>query len=1321
MQNVELHLHTDAYYNGIGDGAQTVVEAIDAASRAGATAVAITDHGNCANWVDFFNYANGKKVDHQELGKKGLNKVKPILGVEAYITKDEKLLENKVLKQHLILLAKDYTGFQQISRFVSDTNRHIDEKGRPLGTFEMLEEHFGEHPGHVICQSACVAGPLSTELLYNHRIELERNKILRRIEKSEESLGLEYTIAKRDVNDADAVIAQKKAEIEGLKPVASKTYGRAIQSIKKEKDDAKRALLEEALLEEKLATEMAKKDIDDLKTEIQAIKASISDAKKVLTKAKGKLETISHNHELIDILEGMIQPSETLYNNALHEAERYRNLFGKDFYAELQYHGIDVEDITMPQIADIAKELGIECVVTNDVHMATKDDLQKRLLLENCAEIKRPWRDAIEGDTELYYKTDEEKLEWLTKILPENIVKEGIENAHKIAEECNVDHISEAHHYPSYENATEHLRELALTGKTIVTLSDGQTIEIANERSGIEARYGEAWNDALMERFEYEMSVIDKMDFSSYFLFIADVINKCKTARDNATDIGPGRGSGAGSIVCYLSGITELDPIKYDLLFERFLNPSRVSMPDIDTDFSKFARQYAINYVTEVYGQRAVTGIMTKAKMGAKNALTYAPKLYAKEQGLDTRVYNDIGANLRKYIVDLKTSLNDVEEDIKRDFANNKDALKIFEYAKLIDGKITSYGQHAAGTIAIMDGQVEDYIPLMMAEDTEGNSKLVIQADMVAAEAQLGFIKFDFLGLKNLNVITACQQMVTNRYGNLLDCYNLPLDDERVFKNIFANANTNFVFQFESDGMKKMLKDLNPTRFEDLILAVSVYRPGPMDFIPDIIRCKNEHCDSEIVERFPVLRDTLADTYGYPVYQEQVMKIMTICAGFDLAHADNVRRFMSKKKEEELAAEKPLFIQGCVDNGTATKENAEWLFDQLMPFANYGFNKSHAAAYSLVSYITAYMKEYYPKEYLCAAMLEQGDKTIQLLNDCKKYGIEVLPVNVNLSSVDYSVEDDHSIRMGLSAIKGLKADAEIIVEERKNGAFESYDDFVKRCHIKSSSINACTLSGACDNLIVNREKAVIYAEKLTDALDKRREANEHITELKLAVTPNEKRIKEWQDKLSDIEAYIDILSPNQTFPTDDRTKRLYEMQYLGMYLSGSPLDGYDINNPKYKSISEVEEGAFFRTIGVVTGYREILTKNGDRMCVFSLLDKDSEMVSAVMFPQRFEELTKPIDSDMVVEIRGKLEPHEDEMQIVVSSATVLEHEKRRLHMNIESYEQYANIQDKLIDAKSDYGIETLVRLCGEEHELEFKVSEDIFNVLDTEDIEYETY
>ena len=1329
-KNVELHLHTDAYFSGIGDGSQTVVEAIDNASRLGATSVAITDHGNCANWVDFFNYARGEKVDHTTLKSKGLSPVKPILGVEAYIAYPEHLIEDKTIRAHLILLAKDYTGFQQISRFISECNKNLDEKNYPVGTKDLLRDVFKD--GHVFATSACIQGTVSLALLKNERITKEIDKINRRIDKIRLSLGDEYTISLRHVNEVTKKIDKLNEQLKESQVLAKKSYKKRITALNKILDSDKRAKEEEALAIEMNESERAKELINDIKNEIKSLRKNISDDKKVCSKANAKFENIKNNEALINILNGLYVSEEELYKDAKKEALEYKEIFGDSFFLELQYHGLDKEALVMPKIASLAKELGIECTIANDVHIATKEDYQKRELIRNSLNLNEPWHSSSPSDKELYYKTDDERIEYISQIINKETLIRATENVHKIAENCNLDHISEAHHYPKYENDHERLRELALTGHTIVRFNN-KDIEISNPHAGVYGRFNDKWNKVLNERLEYELSVIEKMDFSSYFLFIADVINKCKVARDNATDIGLGRGSGAGSLVCYLCAITELNPLKYDLLFERFLNPSRVSMPDIDTDFSKFARGYAIDYVTKTYGSDSVTGIMTKMKMGARQALTYAPKLYSKEiyakthpneTGTDLKMYSSVGAKLRSYITDLKTSLSDIEQTIKKDFTNDTDALTIFEYAKKLEGMITSYGQHAAGVIAIMDGAVEDYIPLMSAVDVNGERRLVIQADMVSAEAQLGFIKFDFLGLKNLNVITACQQLITKNYDVRLDTYNLPLDDRKVYEDIFQTANTNFVFQFESDGMKDMLKKLKPTRFEDLILAVSVYRPGPMDFIPDIINCKNNNLDSEIVKRFPVLKDILNETYGYPVYQEQVMKIMTTVAGFDLAHADNVRRFMSKKKEDELRAEKPLFVQGAIDNGTGTKENAEWLFEQLMPFANYGFNKSHATAYSYVSYITAYMKEYYPKEYLCSAMLEQSDKTSQLLSDCKRLNINVRPVDIRLSKENFTVEDDTSIRMGLSLIKGLKNDAQTIVDASKN--IQTLEDVAKIENCKINSIEACILSGACDNLITengkevtNRNKAFDYVKVLKEINDNTKAIETKINDLLLESPINEKSLSNAYNKKEELYKLRKDTVYNPFYKTSDKEKRAYELEYLGLYTSGSPLDGFDLRESD--NINDKSDGDKLKIIGVVNDFKEITTKNGDKMALFRIFDANNNNTKCVCFPREYEKLNFTLDDDKVIKIVAELKEEDEQKEIIVSKIIDLEKDgaRKMIHMNVPDLSFYYSIQDDLMQFARENGVHVIVNIINAEYEINATFDSEITNYLEENDIEFQ--
>lgn len=761
------------------------------------------------------------------------------------------------------------------------------------------------------------------------------------------------------------------------------------------------------------------------------------------------------------------------------------------------------------------------------------------------------------------------------------------------------------------------------------------------------------------------------------------------------------------------------------IFFHKFGKPNKCL--DIDTDFSRFARQYAVDYVTEFYGAKAVCGIMTKGTMKARKALTYAPKLLAKKHGYDVKAFNEKGAKLRKLLgKEINIELSEIEEDVQKEFKDDKIALEIFDIAKKIEGKITSYGQHAAGIISIMDGDVQDYIPCMMAQDADKKDKMVVQADMVVCEAQLGFIKFDFLGLKNLNSITFCQQMITKTTGDVIDPYNLPLDDEKVFSDIFASGNTDFVFQFESDGMKGMLREFKPTKFEDLILAVSVYRPGPMDFIPDIIKCKNKGVPSPIVERIPILKETLAETYGFPVYQEQVMRIMTLCAGFTMGHADNVRRFMSKKKEDKLAAEKPAFVEGCVKTNGIKAEDAEWLFDQLMPFAKYGFNKSHAAAYSLVSYITAWLKCHYTKQYLCAAMSEQGEKTLQFQSECKKYKIEVYPVSINKSDVNYSI-DGEGVRIGLSAIKGLKADANEFVAARGDG-YSSITDIIKKAKVKSDSLKSTILSGACDEFIRNRETAIKYVEEFKDLYDKKLVALEKIETY--SNNGDEKKTAEWNEKLKLIESDIKKLNPHQTFDLSDEKKRNYELEFLGMYLSGSPLDDYDTENPKYNTAFRAfaEDEKFF-SIGVVINYSEFKTSKGQRMAKCQILDKDSNTTDMVIFPRQFEKLDFELTDGTVIEIKGTVEENSNgddsnesddseegtlkniQLQIIADEIKSMKNSHKNLFVEAEGLKELSEILNILKVYSTSKGLNVKIAVLNSYREVSYQVSEEAYKAL----------
>lgn len=1333
--NNALHAHSD-YYPGGYDGVQTIFDYVNVAIEKGATAIALTDHGNCANLIDFYLYCIGKEAAHKKLPTG--QHIKPILGVETYIStpkgffsdivpdsETEDLnaggsnniefnsLKDKHIKQHLVLLCKDYQGFQAMSRYITDCNKNIDNKGRPIGTEEMLMKHFG--PGtdgheHIICSTACIGGVLAIPLSYNDKITKEIGKIESRIETSRSKLPEELTDAMKYIRAYDDQIEAIKEQIKKLKPKADKRF-RAIQNkIKKEPDEKLRSTLQEALDIEMFESNKAKEEIEELKTR----KKQFTDLRRpyndLYQKHKGKLEKIDENLERINILRSHMKSEAELLNNAKQAAKRYIDIFGKaDFYGEIQNHGIPEEAVYFNQIVQVCEELGVELLATNDNHMARKEDVE---LLEWVRNMNRLGRGEYQksgiGDTELYYKTGDELAASLLQIFPEQVVNRAMRNIDVVCEKCNFElpitkklkpkqierteemtdeeydalvaeekaridvinaQIPNNLHYPKFVNADAHLRELAETGITrgITTMDGTVSFDIEFKRGGIKGRYGDDWTQELQNKFDYEMGVISEMGFSSYFLFIAEVICACKNL-GGFMDIGPGRGSGAGSIICYNCGITELDPIKYNLLFERFLNPERASMPDIDTDYSGRAREFAIEHVAKLYGVDRVAGIMTKATMGPLQAVINATKLYAFKQGLNSKAYESVGTQVKSY-ARIADSLSDIESVIQNDFANNQDALNIFHMAKRMERLFSGNSQHAAGVIAIMDHKVADFIPLIAPTDDAGPSaKPAIQADMLTAESVLGFIKFDFLGLRNLNVINDCCRRVEDKYGIHLDMYGLQYDDPEVIK-LFAEGFTNFVFQYESEGMKGMLKKLKPTTFEDLILAVAVYRPGPMDFIPDIIDAKFHGTTSSFVQLAPALEGILKETYGYPVYQEQVMAITREIGGFSMGKADNVRRAMSKKQENDLAAMFPEFVKGAIERGY-TEDTATKIWEQLMPFAKYGFNKSHAAAYSVISYITAYLKHYYPEEYLCSAITEYQDKLPQLISDCKTLNINILPPDLTKSETYFAVCDNKTIRFGLSCITGLKSAGNTITTERnQNGPFTTLNNFLDRVSLKSNEYEALCLSGAMDRFAGNREELFWYIKDYTEARNEVLRCKENLNEIAAVLVNTEKeaasqqnKLKEWTTKYNNAQTALDNVIFNETYPTPNTDKVMYEIKYLGTWVSLSPLDDYEISDDY--TISHVKEVYDERDpeeakrdgdkiTGIVSEFKEITTKKGDKMGVFDLIDKFGETVHCVVFPSRYDSdrssCKAVLQNNQVVTIAGlmQINNRDDELQVVV--------------------------------------------------------------------------
>lgn len=1288
--NNTLHNHTDV---SLGDGVTTPQQLVDIAKEMGATAVGITDHGNCANWLDLYNAAKTANI-------------KPVLGVEAYVLNPESGRYN-----HLIVAAKNYAGVQDISKFVSATNRNIQKRRVdeiPVATEDMFSLIA---TGNTIITSACIAGPIADSLMDHARINREIMKVQRKMD--EVKLPDGYKEAAEFVKKINNEIASCNEQIKALRPKAKKrSFKKTENKINKMPECPEKAALIASLDKEKLEAELETRNalskIDELQGVVKCLKSDkkLEDAKKVVKKAKDLTAKKTVHSEKIQELELKKLPIKTMMKQATRTAQKYKEKFGDDFYMEVQYHGISEEKPVYQMEVQIAKKLGIKLIAANDSHIPTKEHAEVRTMLRNARFITKTkvYKKAQTGDEELYIKNGKEIAEALVQILEPEDVLEAIKNAYVVTDSTNIVW-SEKKHYPHFENAKEILREKTL--------------------AGIPERYPDGFPESYRKRMEYELKTIDEMGFNDYFCEVIDFIQYTKNSADNSIENGPGRGSGAGSIVCYLTKITEIDPMKYNLMFERFLNPERVSMPDIDTDFSKHARKIAITYVKNTYGEKSVAGIMTKSRMAAKASLDYAGKLWGLKKYLEKQKFVSLVKGMKGCLPDTpQVSLAKNKGTIEAAYSSNKDAMEILRRALLLEGLTTGFGTHAAGII-IGDGMpLENYIPLMVTTDDDGNNTMVIQADMVQAEAQLGFIKMDFLGLKNLNVITYCMRLITKNYGIKIDPYNLPIEKE-VIEEIFQSGFLNFIFQFESGGMKKMVRDFKPTTFEDLILLVACYRPGPMQYLTDegnsvnVIKVKNGITKAKYL--FPELKPILESTYGGIIYQEQVIKICQELAGYSMAQADNVRRFMSKKKKEKLAQERKAFvygdesrnISGCVnklckpDADDTEKEEiakkADQLFTELEEFAKYAFNKAHATCYALVAYITAWLKYHYFREYVCAAMTEQ-DKPAQLAADCGIKNVAIYAPNINDSSEQF-ITYKKGIIYGLSNIKGLKSMAsDIIAERENNGVYTSIEDFICRINPDADTLKSVCFSGAVDMFCNDRNALYEYAIKYKNAYNVLKEAERKAESLR---NSTESKLAEARMDVADKRESLESLDCTYVSKESSSGKLAMEMEYLGMWVTGNPLDDYEVDS--YET-AETDEG--FHTIaGIISDFVPLnRKKDGAPMGKFVLTDKDSEHIDAIAFTKAYKKVRNYISDGAAVAVTGKVEiDDEGRKQIVVLEIEKLQKKEDVILFTVKNFVEKAKLYALLKGYEDVNGLHIIIynSLSNEKQGASFLVNEEI--------------
>lgn len=908
------------------------------------------------------------------------------------------------------------------------------------------------------------------------------------------------------------------------------------------------------------------------------------------------------------------------YEEAKKEALRLQEVFGENnFFLEIQDHGIPEQKTVNQGMLRLNRETGIPLVATNDIHYTLASDEEPHdilLCIQTQKKVEDENRMRYEGGQ--YYVKSPEEME---EIFP--YAKEALENTNKIAERCNVEIVFGEYKLPSYDvpdgySAWEYLQKLC------------------NE--GLEVRYPDP-SDELRERLAYELQTIHSMGFVDYFLITWDFI---KYARDHGIMVGPGRGSAAGSIVSYTLGITNIDPIKYNLLFERFLNPERLTMPDIDIDFCFERRQEVIDYVVRKYGKDRVVQIVTFGTMAAKMVIRDIGRAldlpYAYVDSVAKMIPTELGITIKKAI--------DINPELKALYNSDEQAKYLLDMSMKLEGLPRHTSMHAAGVV-ISKASIDEYVPLSRASD----DTVTTQFTMTTLE-ELGLLKMDFLGLRTLTVIQNAVRLVNKKLpeDKQLDIDQIDYADKGVFE-LIGSGKTDGIFQLESAGMKNFMKELKPQNLEDIIAGISLYRPGPMDFIPKYIRGKNEQ--DSIVYECPQLEPILAPTYGCIVYQEQVMQIVRDLAGYSYGRSDLVRRAMSKKKASVMEKERQNFVygneaesvKGCVNNGIP-ETVANHIYDEMTDFAKYAFNKSHAAAYAVVSYQTAYLKKYYPVEFMAALMtsvMDNPSKVSEYIYSCRQMGIQILPPDINEGEGNFSVAG-MDIRYGLSAIKGLGRpviDA-IVAEREENGKFLNLKDFAKRLtgkEINKRTIESFIKSGAVDSLPgTRRQKMMIYVKVLEDVNREKKDSISGQFSL-FDFMGKEEKVEEIQ--MPDVgEFTIDMLLG-------------FEKEVLGIYVSGHPLQEFeslwkknitaystDFALDEETNCVKVEDGETAIIGGMITAKTVKATRNNSMMAFITVEDLFGN-VEVIIFPRDYERYKEHLLEDNKVFIRGKITVEED--------------------------------------------------------------------------------
>ena len=969
----------------------------------------------------------------------------------------------------------------------------------------------------------------------------------------------------------------------------------------------------------------------------------------------------------------------SMYEEAKAAALRLRDIFGENnFFLELQDHGIPEQKTVNQGILRLSADTGIPMVVTNDIHYIYKEDEQAHdilLCIQTQKKVMDENRMRYEGG-QYYCKSEEE----MRALFP--YAQEAIDNTHKIAERCHIEIEFGQYKLPVFPvpegyTAWEYLQKLCY--------------------EGLERRYGNPSQD-LKDRLAYELDTIHSMGFVDYFLIVSDFI---KYAKDHHIPVGPGRGSAAGSIVSYCLEITNIDPLKYSLLFERFLNPERLTMPDIDIDFCFERRQEVIDYVVRKYGKERVVQIVTFGTMAAKAVIRDVGRAldmpYAQVDTVSKMIPTELGITIDKALVQ--------NPELKKLYESDEEIKYLIDMSRRLEGLPRHSSMHAAGVV-ISKAPVDEYVPLSRGSD----DSITTQYPMTTLE-ELGLLKMDFLGLRTLTVIQNAVNLANAKLpkDKQISIDDIDYDDKHVFE-LISSGKCEGIFQLESAGMKSFMKELKPANLEDIIAGISLYRPGPMDFIPKYIKGKN--AQDSIVYDCPQLEPILSPTYGCIVYQEQVMQIVRELAGYSFGRSDLVRRAMSKKKASVMEKERKNFVygneeegvRGCVNNGIS-EAVANRIFDEMIDFAKYAFNKSHAAAYAVVSYQTAYLKHYYPVEFMAALMtsvIDNSSKVSEYIYTCRHMGIEILPPDINEGDVSFTVTDG-KIGYALSAIKGLGRPVieEVVRERERNGRYTTLKDFATRLsgkEVNKRTIESLIKAGALSSLTGTRKQLMNVYVQVLDAVAQDKK-NALTGQLSLFDFATEDQKEDYDVPLPEVGEY-------------DKDQMLaFEKEVLGIYVSGHPLEEYEQLLQKNTTNStldfllddetnqvKVEDGSQVVLGGIITSKTVKSTRNNSMMAFITLEDLFGA-VEVIIFPRDYEKNKHLLIEDKKILIRGKANVEEDrDAKVICSDIVAFEEVGKNLWIKYPDLESFLNDEQELYHMLEPFdGATGITIYCKKEH------------------------